>query len=101
TEQTERGSARDPLLWQDSGDTLAVHRRRQRRRWMLRRQGYGICIGKSRADGSVISLRQRGRDRADSQKQKQEECAPDEMRFDSGITLLFHFSLALGLMLIF
>jgi hypothetical protein len=39
-----------------------------------------------------VSLRQREWDRADGQQQKQIKCASDEMRFDGGVNLLFHFN---------
>src|SRR4029077_7612544 len=40
--------------------------------------------------GGRISRRQRKGDRADSHKKNQVKCAPNEMRFDSGINLFFH-----------
>src|SRR5262245_34798304 len=42
-----------------------------------------------------VSLRQREWDRAEGQQQKQIKCASDEMSFDSGINLLFHFGAVL------
>ena len=63
---------------------------------MLRRQGYGICIGKSRADGSVISLRQCEWNGTDGNKQKKIKRASNKIRFDGGINLLFHVGVVLG-----
>jgi hypothetical protein len=42
-------------------------------------------------------LRQREWDGADGQQQKQIKCASDEIRFDSGVNLLFHFGGVLGI----
>ena len=39
-----------------------------------------------------VALGQREWDRADSDEQKQIECASDKMRFDRGVNLFFHFS---------
>ena len=50
------------------------------------RFGRSAWLGSPAAAG----LRQREGNRADSHKQKQVKCAPDEMRFYGGINLFFH-----------
>jgi hypothetical protein len=42
-----------------------------------------------------VSLRQRKWDHADGQKQKQDQCAPNQVRFNGVFGLFFHFFITL------